>query len=503
VTLPASTGARGDLSRSPTVVRGHSRSCAGTRSFRQGVRPEWNFAATRTLACDRRPIRREFREWMIPRDSTGGVYEPTSLTVDRRSDPRADATWQQRVEQAERTNRDQADPRQSIRRALPEEVDREGLRGHRRSWALRRIPRYREEGFEALIDARTREEARFDGCRQQVKPRVKRSAADGRMKRWNPAQAADQRCRLPRDQRSFSESRAGQVRAPKGEQQGRTRGRRVATLRWRVCSRGRDGTVDRGADREVLRIARMRSGPAGRRRRRMSWPHYRRTVHRHTLAPSPQARRAVASYLRTAEEMPKDASIVARLRARAVPRRSTPKLQMCVLLMVAVQQGVGCAPLPPDLCRPGLAHAARTCLRRWPSSFVALDLGRRNSPLIEATALRCTARSSSGASTGHEAALYIDTSALRSLSSLVTQSGQGVSIISVIAVHHHAYAHSGAAPGCAVVAKRIGAAGAALDRPCFRASGTRARDDASARFVIGCKRLYVRSARVVREGHGC
>ena len=84
-----------------------------------------------------------------------------------------DATWEQRVEQAscdeiviKRILREEAKGRslnEAIAQVLP---------ANRRSWALRRISSYREQGFEALealIDARTPREAAVSiACRQSV-----------------------------------------------------------------------------------------------------------------------------------------------------------------------------------------------------------------------------------------------------------------------------------------------------------------------------------------------
>ncbi len=79
-------------------------------------------------------------------------------------------TWQQRVAQARRDEvvvqqiLDEEKRNGSLNAAL-----RKLLPRSRRSWALRRIPAYRQQGFEALIDARTpREPAVSTGCRQAV-----------------------------------------------------------------------------------------------------------------------------------------------------------------------------------------------------------------------------------------------------------------------------------------------------------------------------------------------
>ena len=88
------------------------------------------------------------------------VYEPTSLPLIRVRSRVTDATWQLRVAQA---TRDEVVIKRILAaeakgRSLNEAIA-QALPAHRRSWALRRIPSYRELGFEALIDARTPREA--------------------------------------------------------------------------------------------------------------------------------------------------------------------------------------------------------------------------------------------------------------------------------------------------------------------------------------------------------
>ena len=98
------------------------------------------------------------------------VYEPTSLELIRVRSRVTDATWTQRVEQAVRDE-------VVIKRILAEQAKGRSLNlaiakvvpANRRSWALRRIPAYREHGFEALIDARTPREADVStACRHAV-----------------------------------------------------------------------------------------------------------------------------------------------------------------------------------------------------------------------------------------------------------------------------------------------------------------------------------------------
>lgn len=98
------------------------------------------------------------------------MYEPTSPKLLRVRSRVTEATWQKRVAQA---SRDEA----VIRQILAEEKQGQSLNQaiarvvppERRSWALRRIPGYRAEGFEALIDARTPREPEVSmACRQVV-----------------------------------------------------------------------------------------------------------------------------------------------------------------------------------------------------------------------------------------------------------------------------------------------------------------------------------------------
>ena len=65
-------------------------------------------------------------------------------------------SWQQRVEQAQRDEVPVRKILEEVARGLTlNDAIAKVLPANRRSWALRRIPAYREQGFEALIDART------------------------------------------------------------------------------------------------------------------------------------------------------------------------------------------------------------------------------------------------------------------------------------------------------------------------------------------------------------
>ena len=98
------------------------------------------------------------------------MYEPTSPQLQRVKSRISAESWQRRVEQAQQD--------EALIRLVLEEVARGAslneamalrLPASRRSWALRRIPEYREVGFEALIDTRTPREPKVaQACRQAL-----------------------------------------------------------------------------------------------------------------------------------------------------------------------------------------------------------------------------------------------------------------------------------------------------------------------------------------------
>jgi hypothetical protein len=98
------------------------------------------------------------------------VYEPVAAELVRVKSRISADSWRRRVEQA---RRDEA-PVQAILDKVADGLSLNDaiakvLPANRRSWALRRIPTYREQGFEALIDARTPREPEVSGaCAQAV-----------------------------------------------------------------------------------------------------------------------------------------------------------------------------------------------------------------------------------------------------------------------------------------------------------------------------------------------
>lgn len=113
------------------------------------------------------------------------MFEPASPRLQRVKSRISTEAWQRRVEQASQD--------EVLIRQVLDEVARGGplnaaiakvLPASRRSWAIRRIPVYREVGFEALIDTRTPREPKVAKASRQVlqaareaNPRVSTTAA--------------------------------------------------------------------------------------------------------------------------------------------------------------------------------------------------------------------------------------------------------------------------------------------------------------------------------------
>ena len=98
------------------------------------------------------------------------TYEPKSQKLRRVKSRVTAATWYKRVQAAKE---DEVVVKRILRRArrmsLNGAIAKE-LPPERRSWALRRVPRYRTEGFEALVDHRLPREAKMPlGCQQVIR----------------------------------------------------------------------------------------------------------------------------------------------------------------------------------------------------------------------------------------------------------------------------------------------------------------------------------------------
>jgi hypothetical protein len=93
------------------------------------------------------------------------VYEPIATELVRVKPRISAASWQSRVEQARRNEAPVRAILDLVANGLSlNEAIAEVLPANRRSWVVRRIPAYREQGFEALIDARTLREPKVSGA---------------------------------------------------------------------------------------------------------------------------------------------------------------------------------------------------------------------------------------------------------------------------------------------------------------------------------------------------
>lgn len=365
-----------------------------------------------------------------------------------------DGTWQQRVEQAERDEI-------VIKRVLAiqakglslNEAIAKALPGNRRSWALRRIPRYREEGFEALIDARTPREAEVSiGCRQAVQ-----AACEA-----NPRLTVDEALEILRKQRirplpspstikrEFARVKErGKYARRKARQQGRTEVVELPLAGGELLAAAETETGGIAAlTSEVERIAEdaleasegqtPEKDVAGRNADGQFTARYNRARRR-------KRGEQVASYLRTAEEKAEGRVPSWPRFVHEQPETVDAKLRMLVFCwMVAGSKGWD-ALRAPDMAGlaslTGFAYMPATLAK-----FVsALAISGAAQPLIEATALRWhEVAEQRWDEPGAMAALYIDNHAKEVWSSLFTQSGKVSHINRVMPCITTTYAHTGA-----------------------------------------------------------
>ena len=382
------------------------------------------------------------------------MYEPTSLTLIGVRSRVTDATWHQRVEQAERDEI-------VIKRILAieakglslNEAIAKALPGNRRSWALRRIPRYREEGFEALIDARTPREAEVSiACRQAVQ--AAREA--------NPRLTIDEALEILGNQRitplpspstikrEFARVKErGKYARRKAKQQGRTEVVELPLAGGELLAAAETETCGIAAlTSEVVRIAEdaleasegqtPEKDVAGRNADGQFTARYNRGRRR-------KRGEQVASYLRTAKEKAEGRVPSWPRFVHEQPETIDAKLRMLVFCwMVAGSKGWD-ALRAPDVAGlaslTGFAYMPATLAK-----FVsALAISGAAQPLIEATALRWhEVAEQRWGEPGAMAALYIDNHAKEVWSSLFTQSGKVSHINRVMPCITTTYAHTGA-----------------------------------------------------------
>jgi hypothetical protein len=382
------------------------------------------------------------------------MYEPTSLTLIGVRSRVTDATWKQRVEQAARDEI-------VIKRILAEEAKGRSLNeaiakvlpANRRSWALRRIPKYREQGFEALIDARTPREAAVSvGCRQAVQ--AAREA--------NPRLTVDEALEILRTQRITPLPSVSTIK----REFARVKERRKYARR-KAAAQGRTDVVELPlAGGELLAAAETETGGIA----ALTSEVVRIAEHaieasqgqtpvkdlanrnadgqftgRYNRARRRKRGEQVASYLRSAEEKAEGRVPSWPRFVHERPETIDAKLRMLVFCgMVAGSKGWD-ALRAPDVAGleslTGFAYMPSTLAK-----FVsALAISGADQPLIEATARRWhEVAQERWDEPGAMAAIYIDNHAKEVWSSLFTQSGKVSHLNRVMPCITTTYAHTGA-----------------------------------------------------------
>jgi hypothetical protein len=382
------------------------------------------------------------------------VYEPTSLTLLRVRSRVTDATWAQRVKQA---TADEV----VLKRVLAEEAKGRSLNeaiakvlpASRRSWALRRIPNYRVQGFEALIDARLPREAKVaQACRQAVQA----------AREENPRISVDETLEILRDQaitplpsestikREFARVKERRKYARrKAAAQGRTQVVELSFAGGELLAAAETETGGIAAlTSEVVRIgehARKASKgrtPAKDLANRNGDGHF---TGRYNRARRRQRGEQIASYLRTAEEKAAGRVPSWPRFVHEQPETIDAKLRMLVFAWMVVGSKGWDALRAPDVAGlaslTGFAYMPATLAK-----FVsALAISAADQPLIETTARHWheVAHTRWG-EPGAMAALYVDNHAKEVWSSLFTQSGKVSHLNRVMPCITTTYAHTGA-----------------------------------------------------------
>ena len=382
------------------------------------------------------------------------MYEPTSLTLIRVRSRVTDATWAQRVEQA---TTDEV----VVKRILAEEAKGRSLNeaiakvlpASRRSWALRRIPNYRDHGFEALIDARLPREAKVSqSCRQAVQA----------AREENPRITVDETLEILGEQGITplpSESTIKREFARVKEQRKYARRKAAAQGRTEVVElQFAGGELLAAAETETGGIAALTSEVV--------------RIAEHALAASKgktpakdlanrngdgqftgrynRARRRkrgeqIASYLRTAEEKAEGRVPSWPRFVHEQPETIDAKLRMLVFAWMVVGSKGWDALRAPDVA--GLASLTGfVYMPATLAKFVsALALSAADQPLIEATARHWHAVAEQRWNEpGSMAALYVDNHSKEVWSSLFTQSGKVSHLNRVMPCITTTYAHTGA-----------------------------------------------------------
>lgn len=365
-----------------------------------------------------------------------------------------DATWKLRIEQAAR---DEIVIKRILAHvgkghSLNDAIAKE-LPANRRSWALRRIPGYREQGFEALIDARTPREAEVSvGCRQAVQ--AAREA--------NPRLTVDEALEILRKQRITPLPSASTIK----REFARVKERRKYARR-KAAAQGRTEVVELPlAGGELLAAAETETGGIAALTSEVV------RIAEHALKASKgqtpvkdlgnrnadgqftgrynRARRRkrgeqVASYLRSAEEKAEGRVPSWPRFVHEQPETIDAKLRMLVFCWMVVGSKGWDALRATDVAD----LASLTGFPYMPSTLAkfvsALAISGADQPLIEATARRWHAVAEERWNEpGAMAAIYIDNHAKEVWSSLFTQSGKVSHLNRVMPCITTTYAHTGA-----------------------------------------------------------
>ncbi|MBU0611786.1 MAG: hypothetical protein KKI08_28175 [Armatimonadetes bacterium] len=380
---------------------------------------------------------------------------PTTPTLRRVKSRISSKSWQQRVAQAQRDE-------MPIRRILAE-VERGAslnaaiakvLPASRRSWALRRIPAYREHGFEALVDTRTpREPVVSAACRQAVQaareadPRLTTAEAleilEGQRISPLPSESTIKREFARVDaRRAYARKKAGRE----------TRKAKVVELPFAGGELLAAGELETGGiaalTDEVVQLA-ERAVAASAGKTAAKDVAYRDARGHFTITYNRRRRRKhgeeIASYLRPAQD--KAEGRVPSWPRFVRERRKTldPKLRMLTFgWMVAGSKGWD------SLRAPDVAGLkALTGFAYMPSTLAkfvsALAISGADQPLLEAVGRRWhEVAQSRWQEPGAMAALYIDNHAKEVWSSLFTLSGKVSHLNRVMPCIMTTYAHTGA-----------------------------------------------------------
>lgn len=381
------------------------------------------------------------------------MYEPVAAELVRVKSRISAGSWQQRVEQAQRDEvlvraiLDKVASGMSLNAAIAKVLPL-----NRRSWALRRIPAYSEQGFEALIDARTPREPKVSrACAQavqaarEVNPRVTVSEVLEvlRKQRISPLPSAstikrefsrvDERRKYARKKAARDATEVIELPLAGGEllaaAEIETGG--IAALTDVVVKLGAEA-VEASKGQTPIKDVELRDA-------------HGKFTGRYNRARRRKRGEEVASYLRTAEEKAEGRVPSWPRFVDERPETIDAKLRMLVFCWMVVESKGWDALRAPDVAGleslTGFAYMPSTLAK-----FVsALAISGAAQPMIEAVGRRWhEVAQEHWQEPGAMAALYIDNHAKEVWTSLFTQSGKVSHINRVMPCITTTYAHTGA-----------------------------------------------------------